>query len=174
MKKVIVIGCDHAGLKLKTKIVENLTHGLDLGMALIDVGCVSPESVDYPIYAIEVCKTILSGQATHGILVCGTGVGMSMVANRFPNIRAVLANDVGIVKLAREHNNANVLCLGGRIGCSEYQVGLIVDTFLNTEFSMNGRHRRRIEQMENAGTVAPTDNLGGFPRVGALLSDFGE
>ena len=158
MKKVIAIGCDHAGFRLKMEIIENLKHGLDLGMEIIDVGCVSPESVDYPTYAIEVCKFILSGQATHGILVCGTGVGMSMVANRFPNIRAVLANDIGVVKLAREHNNANVLCLGGRIGSSSYQINKMIEVFLETEFAMNRRHRRRIEQMETVYTDTFADS----------------
>jgi RpiB/LacA/LacB family sugar-phosphate isomerase len=170
-KKVLVIGCDHAGVRLKKKLIENLKHGMDLGLEILDVGCHSEDSVDYPLYATEVCETILRGEATHGLLICGTGVGMSMVANRFQNIRAVLANDVGVVKLAREHNNANVLCLGGRIGCSEYQARLIVDTFLNTEFSMNGRHRRRIEQMENAGTTAPTNAAdAGSSSVGQILS----
>lgn len=157
-KKVIVVGCDHAGFKLKTELIEYLKHGMNLGVEVIDVGCHSTESVDYPVYATEVCETILRGEATHGILVCGTGVGMSMVANRFQNIRAVLANDVGVVKLAREHNNANVLCLGGRVGCSEYQARMLVDTFLDTEFAMNRRHRRRIEQMENAGVSTTVVN----------------
>jgi ribose 5-phosphate isomerase B len=157
-KQVIAIGCDHAGFMMKQALLRWFDNQLGANLEIIDFGCESTESVDYPLYAKAVCESILRGEATHGILICGTGVGMCMVANRFPGIRAVVGSDVGLVKLSREHNNANVLCIGARIGASDYQIDLMIEVFLNTDFAGNNRHRRRIGQMEVAFTSTLDSN----------------
>ncbi len=136
----IVIGSDHGGYELKLEIIKHLT---ERGFEVKDIGCDSPASCDYPIYAKAAAKEIQSGDAELGILICGTGIGMSMAANKEDGIRAALCHDVFSAKATREHNDANILCMGARVigpGLAE----LVVDTFLDTPFSNDERHVRRI------------------------------
>lgn len=137
----IAIGSDHGGFHLKEMIRELVT---DLGYKVQDVGCYSISSVDYPDYARMVCEQVDSGASERGILICGTGIGMSMAANRFEHVRAALCHDHYTARMSREHNNANVLCLGERVtgvGVAED----IIRIWLATDFS-GGRHLGRIEQ----------------------------
>ena len=136
----IAIGCDHGGISLKAEIVPLLQK---LGHTVDDKGCFSTESVDYPDFAKAVCVQVQKGECERGILICGTGVGMSMVANRFEGIRAALGNELFTARMSREHNDANVLCLGARV----VGPGLVVEIvreWVNTEFA-GGRHQRRID-----------------------------
>jgi ribose 5-phosphate isomerase B len=138
----IRIGSDHAGFELK-ELVK--THLLKRGHDVVDAGPSSAESVDYPVYAERVAKAVASGQADFGVLVCGTGLGMGIAANKVPGIRAVQISDPEFARMARLHNDANVVTLAGRhtdIGTAE----LIVDTFLATPFE-GGRHDRRLGQI---------------------------
>lgn len=141
----IVIGADHGGLALKTALAARLAEA---GVAVQDLGTDSAASVDYPDFAHAVCRTVTEGRAERGILVCGTGIGMSMAANRHPDIRCVLAHDVTTARLGREHNDGNVLALGGRI-LGEELAWDIVTTFLATPFS-GGRHSRRLAKLTPA------------------------
>jgi len=135
----IAIGSDHGGFGLKETVLSALRDG---GHEVIDCGCNSIESVDYPDFAEQVCEQVLSGQAALGILVCGTGIGMSMAANRHRGIRAALCHDEYTARLSREHNDANILCLGDRVLGSGVAKA-IVDVWLSTGFE-GGRHVRRI------------------------------
>lgn len=138
----IALGCDHGGFVLKKEIVHLLEQS---GHTIIDLGCHSEESVDYPDYADKVCQAIKDERCVRGILICGTGIGMSMAANRHRHIRAALCHEAVTAKLSREHNDANVLCLGARVlGVS---IALdVVRVWLTTEFA-GGRHLRRISMM---------------------------
>ena len=141
----IVIGSDHGGLALKGFLVDVLKKR---GIPVEDVGAHSLESCDYPRYAHEVAEKVLAGAPTGmlGILVCGTGLGMSMTANRTPGIRAAVCTDEYMARMARAHNNANILCLGERVvGPGLAQA--ILDAFLDTGFE-GGRHQRRVEAIE--------------------------
>ncbi|MCS7279655.1 MAG: ribose 5-phosphate isomerase B [Thermodesulfobacteriaceae bacterium] len=144
MKKKIVIASDHAGFNLKEKIKEFLTKE---NYQIIDIGCYSCNSVDYPIYGVEAVKKVIEKEADFGILICGTGIGMSIVANRFQGIRAALCNEPFSAKMARLHNDANVLVLGGRI-IGEAMAIEIVQTFFSTPFE-GGRHERRLNLIES-------------------------
>lgn len=135
----IAIGSDHGGFDLKQILAAKLQ---DRGCEVVDLGCNKAESVDYPDFADRVCEQVLSGGADLGILVCGTGIGMSMAANRHNGIRAALCHDEYTARLSREHNDANVLCLGDRVLGSGVAEG-IVDVWLKTEFA-GGRHLKRI------------------------------
>lgn len=138
----IIIGSDHGGFHLK----ETVKHWLEMeGYKVTDIGCDSMDSVDYPNYAQEVGKRVASGEFPKGILFCGTGVGMSMTANKVHGVRAALCNDLFCARHSRAHNDANVLCLGGRIVGPAYAIE-IVETFLTTKFD-GGRHRKRVEQI---------------------------
>jgi ribose 5-phosphate isomerase B len=137
----IAIGSDHAGYLVKDMIVDHLTqHNIEI----TDLGCNTPDSVDYPDYAKKVCAEILQDRADFGILVCGTGIGMSMAANKIVTIRAALCNDVYAAEMTRKHNDANVLCLGART-VNPSIVRDIVNIFLKTEFE-GGRHETRIRK----------------------------
>ena len=145
MNKINVwIGSDHGGYDMKVQIVEMLCD--DERYNVCDVGPYYRDSVDYPEYALSVTEGVLKGENSFGILICGTGVGMSMVANKQRGIRAVLAHNEYVGVMGRKHNDANVLCMGARvIGPS---LGLeIVKWFLSTEFE-GGRHARRVGMME--------------------------
>lgn len=138
----IALGCDHGGFALKKEIKHFLVSA---GHEVHDVGCHSEESVDYPDLADKVCKELIDGRSAYGILVCGTGIGMSIAANRYRQIRAALCHEAFTAKMSREHNDANVLCLGARV----LGVGIALDivaTWLETEFA-GGRHLRRITLM---------------------------
>ena len=138
---IIHIGADHAGLPLKQAIVAQLEAQ---GLTIRDHGTNSPASTDYPDYAHAVCKAVLEdGETARGILVCGTGIGMSMAANRHPGIRAALCTCEFHARATRQHNNANVLCLGARV-TGEGVAFDLVELFLNTPFE-GGRHQRRLD-----------------------------
>ncbi len=139
----IALGADHAGFELKEKIKEFLQ---DAGHEVLDLGCHSTDSVDYPVYGAKVAKAVLQGEAERGILVCGTGLGMSMVANRFPGIRAALCHELFTARMSRLHNDANVLVLGGRV-IGDVLALEMVKVFLETPFE-GGRHLRRVNQID--------------------------
>ena len=142
MKK-ITIGSDHAGYSLKKKIIAHLQN--DLGWEVIDVGTNDENSCDYPLFADAVCKNIQNGVTELGILICGTGIGMSMAANKHRGIRAAACSDVFSARLTRQHNNANILCFGERV--VGYGVACdLVDAFLSAEFE-GGKHQRRVDQI---------------------------
>lgn len=138
--EVLAIGCDHGGLDLKNEIVAHLK---EMGIKVEDFGIYEQKSVDYPEIALKVTKAITEGKARLGILVCGTGIGMSLAANKVKGIRAAACSETFSAKYTRLHNDSNVLCLGGRV----VGVGLaleMVDLFVNTEFE-GGRHQRRVD-----------------------------
>jgi ribose 5-phosphate isomerase B len=135
----IAIGCDHGGLSLKNEIMALLA---ELGHQADDQGCRTAESVDYPVFAEAVCQRVVDGRCDLGILICGTGIGMSMAANRRPQIRAALCHELFTARMSREHNDANVLCLGARVVGPGLALE-IVRTWLGTPFT-GGRHQRRI------------------------------
>jgi ribose 5-phosphate isomerase B len=141
-KARLAIGADHAGFATKELIKKYLTEA---GYNVDDVGTRSEESVDYPDFAREVAERVAAGKSDLGVLVCGTGIGMSMAANKVPGIRAAVAHDVMTAHLAREHNDANVLTLGGRVVDGQTALA-IVREFLNTEFA-GGRHQRRVNKI---------------------------
>ena len=140
---MIVIASDHAGVDLKKQIVALVREA---GHEISDLGPADTSSVDYPDFAHVVAKTVASGDAERGILICGTGIGMSLAANRHPRIRAALCHDAFTAEMARRHNDANVLCIGARStgpGVAEQMVQI----FLDTDFE-GGRHQRRVEKIE--------------------------
>ncbi|MGQ9629925.1 MAG: ribose 5-phosphate isomerase B [bacterium] len=139
----IALGSDHGGFELKEKIKELLR---ELGHDYVDYGTDNPASVDYPDYGEAVAKAVAEGKHDRGILICGTGIGMSIVANKVPGIRAALCYDLFGVKMAREHNDANILTMGGRMTGVDLAKE-IVRTFLSTPFSGGERHRRRVDKI---------------------------
>jgi len=140
---MIVIASDHAGVELKTALFEIVrSRGRDIR----DLGPSDTTSVDYPDFAHRVARAVADGEADAGILICGTGIGMSMSANRHRGVRAALCHDAFTAEMSRRHNDANVLCLGARVtglGVAEQMVSI----FLDTDFE-SGRHQRRIEKIE--------------------------
>ena len=136
----IAIGNDHAAPELKLAVVKHLT---DAGHEVTDTGCAVGEKCDYPNAAKNVCELVQAGKADLGILICGTGVGMSLAANKFKGIRAACCSEVFSARLTREHNDANVLCFGARV-VGEGTALDLVDAFVNTPFSGDERHTRRI------------------------------
>lgn len=139
----LAIGNDHAGFKLKEKIKKHLSQN---GYELKDFGAFNEDSVDYPDFAKQVAEEILSGKADFGILICGSGNGINMTANKFRGIRSALCWNEEIAKLARQHNNANILALPGRF-VEEEEARKIVDAFLTEKFE-GGRHQRRVEKID--------------------------
>ena len=135
----IALGSDHGGFALKREIADWLR---ETGHEVVDMGTDSPDSVDYPDYADRVCRSVLAGESERGILICGTGIGMSMVANRHRGIRAALCHDAFTARMSREVKDANVLCLGGRVLGPALALD-IVAVWLATAFE-GGRHQRRI------------------------------
>lgn len=141
----IAIGCDHGAYELKLMLIKHLE---ERGTEYTDLGCHSTDSCDYPIYAQAVAKELTSGKADLGILLCGTGIGMSMAANKIKGIRAAVCNDCFSAKATKEHNNANVLCMGARVIGPGLAL-MIADTFIDTKFSNDERHIRRIHMLES-------------------------
>ena len=136
----VAIGCDHGGIDLKKDIIAVLR---ELGHEVEDQGSNSSDSVDYPSFARAVSTLVQAGECERGILICGTGIGMSMAANRIPGIRAALCHEMFSAKMSREHNDANIICLGARVtgpGLAQE----IVRTWMASDFS-GGRHQRRID-----------------------------
>jgi len=142
-KMNVAIGSDHAGIQLK-KQIKNLLN--KKGISVTDMGTDSTESVDYPEFAAKVARVVADGDYSRGILICGTGIGMSIAANKINGIRAALCHDVFSAKATREHNNSNVLTMGARVIGSDLAKE-IVNTWLGTEFSEKKRHQRRINKM---------------------------
>lgn len=145
--KKIAIGCDHAGVDFKAELIEFLKTN---GYTVIDCGCYNKESVDYPDIAKAVCDEINGDQASLGVLICGTGIGISMAANKVNGIRAALCHDSFSAKHTRLHNDSNIICFGARVIGPGLATELL-DIFLNTEFE-GGRHSARIDkikQLEN-------------------------
>lgn len=138
----IAIAADHGGFELKDSMVEYIKS---LGNEVVDLGTNSADSVDYPDYAKKVCEEIQKGNSDLGILICGTGIGMSLAANKFEGIRAACVSDVYSAKMSRNHNNANVLCIGARVIGDEV-AKLIIKTFLENEFEAD-RHQRRVDKI---------------------------
>ena len=139
----IAIGSDHGGFELK-EIVKPLLE--ELGHEVQDVGCYSLDSVDYPKQAKEVVSLIRAGKAERGILICGTGIGMSIVANRYPEIRATLCHELFTAEMSRRHNDSNILCMGGRVTGPGLALEM-VKVWLTTPFD-GGRHSRRLCQID--------------------------
>lgn len=149
----VAAASDHAGLELKQWVVEHLRQS---GHTVVDLGPASNDSVDYPDFAQKVAQAVRDGQVDRGVLVCGTGVGMSMSANRVPSIRAALCTDEFTARMTRAHNDANVLCLGQRVIGVGVALG-IVDAFMSTPFE-GGRHAQRVQKM-SALETCPTPNV---------------
>lgn len=143
--EMIGLGCDHGGLELKNLIKAYLT---DHGIECMDYGTYSSESCDYPIFAKAVAKAVAEGECDRGILICGTGIGMSITANKIKGIRAALCHDVFSAKATREHNDSNILCMGARV-IGPGPALEIVRAFLETDFSNDIRHIRRIKMIED-------------------------
>jgi len=140
----LVIGCDHGALELKDAVKKVLAEFEDIQVE--DMGTYTAASVDYPDIAEKVCAEITSGRAERGIVLCGTGLGISIAANKLPGIRAALCHDVFSARMSREHNDANVLAMGGRV-IGFGPAGEIVRTWVTTDFSQDERHQRRIDKM---------------------------
>ncbi len=136
----IAIGCDHTAIDLKETIKKHLQ---DKGHEVEDVGTYSKESCDYPIYGFKVANKIKNGEAERGVLICGTGVGISLAANKVKGIRAVVCSEPYTAKMARMHNNAQIVAMGARV-VSDGLATDIVDAFMNAEFE-GGRHQRRVD-----------------------------
>jgi ribose 5-phosphate isomerase B len=139
----IAIGSDHAGFRLKDDVVALVKS---LGHEVEDVGCHCADSVDYPDYSVPVCEKVTSGDADRGILICGTGIGMSIAANKYPSIRCALVHDTFSAKATREHNDSNVLAMGERVVGPGVAMD-IIQIWLETKFSGNERHQKRVNKI---------------------------
>ena len=142
---MIAIGSDHGGFALKKALMAHFDRR---GVSYKDFGTYSEESCDYPVYAKKVAEAVASGEYERGILICGTGIGMSITANKVHGIRAALCGDCFSAKATRQHNDANILCMGARV-VGEGLAIMIADVFLSTPFSNSERHLRRISQIED-------------------------
>jgi ribose 5-phosphate isomerase B len=139
----IALASDHGGFELKEKVYKYL---IDKNYEIVNFGTDSFESCDYPVYASKVCNAILNDGFDKGILICGTGIGMSIMANRYKGIRAACLSDVYSAQMTRKHNDSNVLCFGARV-IDEEMAYKIVDTWLETEYEA-GRHQKRVEMLD--------------------------
>lgn len=140
---MVAVGADHGGFELKNSVLDTLT---ELGHEVVDLGCNGPESVDYPDFAEKVAGGVSDGSFDRGILICGTGIGMSIAANKFPNVRAALCHNLFTARLSREHNDANLLTMGERvIGKGIAQE--MVKVWMETEFE-GGRHEKRVNKIK--------------------------
>ena len=142
---MIALGCDHGGYELKQEVIAYLEKN---HLEYNDYGCYSTESTDYPIYAKLVGHAVADGECEKGILICGTGIGISITANKIKGVRAALCSDCFSAEATRLHNDANILAMGARVLGSGLAIK-IVDTFLNTPFSGDERHMRRISMIED-------------------------
>ena len=141
---MIALACDHGGFDMKQIVIEYLE---EKGIAYKDFGCYSTEAVDYPEFGRAAAKAVASGECETGILICGTGIGISITANKIPGIRCALCTDCFMAQATREHNDANMLAFGARVLGAGTALK-IVDTFLDTPFSNDERHKRRIAKIE--------------------------
>lgn len=142
VERVIALGSDHGGYELKEAVKTLL---VERGIPVLDVGTNNGDSVDYPDFGEKVARKVSRGEAEKGVLVCGTGIGMSIVANKFPGVRAALAADPYMAKMAKQHNNANILVLGGRV-IDEDEAREMVATWLDSDFE-GGRHQGRLDKI---------------------------
>lgn len=141
---MIALGSDHGGYELKQEIIRHLE---EKGIEYKDYGCYDESPCDYPVFGKKAAQAVVSGECEKGILICGTGIGISIAANKTKGIRAALCHDVFSAKATREHNDANMLAMGARVVGPGLAL-MIVDTFLNTEFSNAERHQKRIDMLE--------------------------
>lgn len=141
---MLALACDHGGYELKQEIINYLSSK---NIEFIDFGCTSTDAVDYPEYGKKAAQAVASGQCDKGIIICGTGIGISISANKVPGIRCALCHDCFSAAATREHNDANMLALGARVIGVGHALK-VVETFLNTPFSNDERHIRRIAQIE--------------------------
>lgn len=141
---MIAIGSDHGGFELKAHIMKHLEES---GVSFKDFGCYDENSVDYPDIAKKVGNAVTAGECESGILICGTGIGMSIAANKIKGIRAALCSDVYSAKMTKQHNNANIICLGGRVTGRELAC-MMVDTWLGEKF-LGERHQKRIDKIHD-------------------------
>lgn len=153
-EKKIMIGCDHGGYRIKEIVRKHLT---ELGYEVEDVGTDSEEIVRYPYYAARVAKAVSRGEISRGILICSTGIGMSIIANKFPGVRAALCTSTYMGKMTRAHNDTNILCLGGRI-TGEFEVLDILDIWLKTPYE-GGRHEISLGLIREAEREMMTGRL---------------
>lgn len=142
---MLALACDHGGYELKQEIINYLNSK---NIKFVDFGCTSIDAVDYPEYGKKAALAVANGECDKGIVICGTGIGISISANKVPGIRCALCHDCFSAAATREHNNANMLALGARVIGVGHALK-VVETFLNTPFSNDERHIRRIEQIEN-------------------------
>ena len=138
----IAVGCDHGGIVLKESVVKTLER---LGAEVVDLGCYSTDSVDYPEYGEKVAKEVASGKADAGVIMCGTGIGISIAANKVKGIRAAVVTNTYMAKLTKNHNNANIIALGGRV-ISPKEAEAIVEAWYTAEYE-GGRHQRRLDMI---------------------------
>lgn len=143
-KQKVYIGSDHAGFKAKEELRSYIS---EKGFDVVDLGCFNEDSCDYPVIAREVSEKVLETEGSRGVLICGTGIGMSMAANKLKGIRAALAVDENMAQMSRQHNDANVVAMGARI-TEVPMMKKIVDKFLTTPFSGEERHMRRVSEIE--------------------------
>ena len=140
----IVIGCDHGGFELKEILKKHL---FEKGFDITDVGCYDTNSVDYPDIAVSACAKVTSGECSWGVLVCGTGIGISIVANKIDGIRCALVSNEYSAEMSKCHNNANMLAFGGRVTCPDLAKN-IIDAYIAAEFE-GGRHQSRIDKIKD-------------------------
>lgn len=138
----IAVGCDHGGIVLKDSVVKTLER---LGAEVVDLGCYSTESVDYPEYGLKVANAVASGECDAGVVMCGTGIGISISANKVKGIRAAVVTNTYMAKLTKNHNNANIIALGGRVITPE-EAEAIVEAWYTAEYE-GGRHQRRLDMI---------------------------
>lgn len=140
----IAIGCDHGGYALKLAVKKHLE---EKGYEVVDYGCHSTESVDYPVYGEKVGRAVAGGECELGVLICGTGIGISLAANRVKGVRAAVCSEPYSAEMTRRHNNANIIAFGARV-VGEGTAMTIVDAFLGAQFE-GGRHARRVDMLED-------------------------
>jgi len=140
----VILGSDHRGFRCKQELIQHLT---ELGHTVKDIGCESEASCDYPLFAEGVAVAVAQGRADRGILVCGTGIGMCITANKVPGVRAALCYDEVTAEISRKHNDANVLCLSGDVSNAR-TAGRMAEVWLRTEFDA-GRHQRRLDMVQS-------------------------
>lgn len=150
----IYIGNDHGGYELKRVLEKRM---MEMGMACVNVGADSGEIVRYPYYAVQVAEAVAKGEADRGILICSTGIGMSVIANRFKGVRASLCTDTYMAKMTRRHNDSNLLCLGGKI-TGEFEALDILETWLQEEYE-GGRHDISLGLIKEAEQVLCCDQI---------------
>ena len=148
----VAVGCDHGGFPLKDAVVATLE---DLGAEVVDFGCDSTESVDYPKYGYKVAKAVASGECDLGVIMCGTGIGISIAANKVKGVRAGLATNAFMAEMTRRHNDANVLALGGRVVTPE-EVKDIVAAWYNASYE-GGRHQKRLDMINEIEEIERND-----------------